>query len=148
MISVCGTTAPVTPSSWLCIEKEIRMPIVRLETNVRYQPGLAIVDLCGELTAPDEAALDRGYSLAERENPSAILLNFREVTYMNSAGIALIVALLSRARTAGRRVVAYGLAPHFLETFQITRLVDFMSVFPDEASALAAAAPVAAARAS
>jgi anti-sigma B factor antagonist len=29
------------------------------------------------------------------------------------------------------------LSQHYVEIFQITRLVDFMSVFPDEASALA-----------
>jgi anti-anti-sigma factor len=124
------------------------MSIARLETEVRRQPGLAIIDLSGELNAPDEAVLDAAYALAERENPAAIVLNFGEVTYINSAGIALIVVLLARARKAGRRILAYGLSPHFLETFQITRLVDFMSVFADEASALAAAAAVAAVRVS
>lgn len=117
------------------------MSIVRLETNVRRQPGVAIIDLRGEISAPDEDALNRAYVLAEQENPPAIALNFTDVTYINSAGIALIVVVLTRARRAQRRILAYGLAPHFLETFEITRLVDFMSVFPDEASALAGVTP-------
>jgi hypothetical protein len=32
--------------------------------------------------------------------------------------------------------VAYGLSDHYVEIFNITRLSDFVSVFPDEESAL------------
>jgi hypothetical protein len=45
--------------------------------------------------------------------------------------------LLARARKSKRRLLAYGLSDHYVEIFQITRLVDFMNVYPDEASALA-----------
>jgi hypothetical protein len=33
-----------------------------------------------------------------------------------------------------------GLSEHYMEIFRITRLAEFMSVFPDEASALAGVA--------
>jgi len=45
--------------------------------------------------------------------------------------------LLTRARKANRRLLACGLSEHYVEIFNITRLVDFMNVFPDEVSALA-----------
>ena len=48
-----------------------------------------------------------------------------------------IPALLARARKAKRRLLVFGLSPHYQEIFQITRLADFMTVFQDEASALA-----------
>jgi len=110
----------------------------RLEAKVRHLPGVAIIDLKGEINAPDEGALDRAYAEVERGNPPDILLNFANVHYMNSTGIALIVVLLSRARKAGRRVLACGLDNHFLEVFEVTRLTELLSIFPDEASALAA----------
>jgi hypothetical protein len=34
-------------------------------------------------------------------------------------------------------MAAYGLTDHYLEIFQITRLADFIKVYPDEASMLA-----------
>jgi hypothetical protein len=37
--------------------------------------------------------------------------------------------------------VAYGLSEHYVEIFNITRLSDFVSVFPDEESALNEASP-------
>jgi anti-anti-sigma regulatory factor len=63
-------------------------------------------------------------------------LNFGGVDYINSTGIALIVTLLARARAARRRMLACGLSDHYVEIFNITRLADFMTVFPDESTAL------------
>ena len=50
------------------------------------------------------------------------------------------MGLLARARAAKRRLVAYGLSDHYVEIFNITRLSDFVSVFPDEETALSGAA--------
>jgi anti-anti-sigma factor len=69
-----------------------------------------------------------------------IVLNFSDVDYINSTGIALIVSLLSKARKGNRKVLVYGLTEHYITIFQITRLADFMSIFPDETAALASLA--------
>jgi anti-anti-sigma factor len=108
-----------------------------LEARVRHQPGVAIIDLRGEINASAEAALDAAYAEAEQPGPRAILLNFGEVSYINSTGIALIVGLLARARASERRLLACGLSDHYVEIFKITRLADFMRVFTDEQGALA-----------
>jgi anti-anti-sigma factor len=113
------------------------MPAKQLEVQVRDQPSAVIIDLHGEINAFAEDALTAAYKEAERQHPDVILLNFSDVDYINSTGIALIVGLLARARKSHRRLLAYGLSDHYVEIFQITRLADFMTVFPDEASALA-----------
>jgi anti-anti-sigma factor len=113
------------------------MPAKSLEAQVRHQPRVAIVDLEGEIDSFAEDVLNAAYAEAESRDANVILLNFSKVDYINSTGIALIVSLLARARKSKRRLLAYGLSSHYVEIFQITRLVDFMSVFPDESSALA-----------
>lgn len=113
------------------------MPAKRLEAQVRHQPAVSIVDLHGEINAFAEDRLNAAYTEAESTSPELILLNFSDVDYINSTGIALIVSLLARARKSKRRLLACGLSDHYVEIFQITRLVDFMNVFPDEKSALA-----------
>lgn len=114
-----------------------------LEANVRqHQPRVAIIELHGEINAFAEETLNAAYAEAEAQGPETILLNFADVDYINSTGIALIVGLLARARKAHKRLLACGLSQHYVEIFNITRLADFMNVFPDEASALTAdAAP-------
>jgi anti-sigma B factor antagonist len=106
------------------------------EARVRYQPRVAIIDLEGEIDSFAEDMLNAAYAEAESLEANVILLNFSKVVYINSTGIALIVGLLARARKSKRRLLAWGLSEHYVEIFQITRLVDFMNVFPDEESAL------------
>src|SRR5919106_4576850 len=115
------------------------MPAKHLEATVRQEPGVAVIDLTGEINGFAQEALDAAYSDAESNDPEAILLNFEGVDYINSTGIALIVGLLAKARASKRRLMAYGLSDHYVEIFNITRLSDFVNIFPDEESALSRA---------
>lgn len=104
--------------------------------EVRQRDSLSVIDLFGDIDGFADAALDTAYSEAERFDTSATMLNFGNVGYINSTGIALIVGLLARARKNHRRLVTCGLSEHYQEIFSITRLSDFMTVFTDEESAL------------
>lgn len=112
------------------------MTAKHLEATVRRENDIAIIDLQGEINAFAEEALNTAYAEAASDSRSGVLLNFKHVDYINSTGIALIVGLLAQARKVGSRLLCYGLSDHYLEVFQITRLSDFMSIFPDEESAL------------
>jgi anti-anti-sigma factor len=114
------------------------MDPTRFEATVRREPGthVAVVDLRGEINALAERELNDACGRAIESDPARILLNFGAVDYINSTGIALIVGLLARARKEHRAVTACGLSDHYREVFEITRLADFMSIFPDEASAV------------
>lgn len=108
-------------------EAALRGPVVQLK-------GAVIIDLHGEVNGSVEARLNTAFDQAEQTQPQTIVLNFTDVDYINSTGIALIVGLLSRARKAKRELTVYGLSEHYTELFNITRLADFMHIFPDEES--------------
>ena len=114
------------------------MAATSLAASVRHRPNVAIVDLHGDIDATSEDVLNAAYADASSQNPAAIVLNFGDVQYIESTGIALIVSLLAQARKSRRRLLVYGLSEHYVRIFHITRLADFMSMFPDEVSALAA----------
>ncbi len=105
--------------------------------SVRQNSGLAIIDLSGEINAFADQELASAYSEAEQTGTANIVLNFSQVSYINSTGIALIVGLLANARKSNRKLVVFGLSDHYLEIFNITRLADFMNIYSDEASVLA-----------
>jgi anti-anti-sigma factor len=107
------------------------------EASVRQNSGLAIIDLSGEINAFADQELASAYSEAEQTGTANIVLNFSQVSYINSTGIALIVGLLANARKSNRKLVVFGLSDHYLEIFNITRLADFMNIYSDEASVLA-----------
>lgn len=105
--------------------------------NVRSHDGMAILDLQGEINIFAEQAMNAAYSGAVQQDCKTILLNFRDATYINSTGIALVVGLMAQARKSGRRLLASGLSAHYQEIFKITRLADFMPIYADEEKALA-----------
>jgi anti-anti-sigma factor len=107
-----------------------------LEVNVRHHSGVAIIDLRGEIDGAAEDAMQAAYASAEQRDPTAILLNFEHVTYINSKGIAVIVLLLAQAQESGQRLLACSLTDHFQEIFQITRLSDYIGICPNESAAL------------
>jgi len=107
-----------------------------LEAQVRRHASASVITLHGEINAFAEDALNAAYADAESHSPDVILLNFSDVDYINSTGIALIVSLLARARKSHRQLLACGLSEHYVEIFNITRLADFMTVFPTENAAL------------
>jgi anti-anti-sigma factor len=108
-----------------------------LDATVRFQPPLAVLDLHGEINGFAEKTLWQAYHQAVANRPGAILLNFADVDYINSTGIALIVTLMAQARQAGAPLMACGLSQHYIEIFAITRLSEYMPLFADEARARA-----------
>ena len=109
------------------------------EARLRQESGKVSIDLYGEINAFAAADLDEAFSQAETTDCPEILLNFANVEYINSTGIALIVGLVARANKKGRRLVICCLSDHYKEIFHITRLSEYVTIYPSEAAALAAA---------
>jgi anti-anti-sigma factor len=113
------------------------------EATTRVLPGTAVIELSGEVDGAAATILTTAYERAVTEGPGAstVVLDFAAVDYINSTGIALIVSVLARARAERRKVVASGLSPHYREIFDITRLSDFIELFPDLDHAVSQLAP-------
>lgn len=95
--------------------------------RVRATDDGPIIALSGTLDRTAQGTLDDAYTEASGI-PGEVLLDFDDVEYINSTGIALIVGVLGRARAEGRPVGATGLDDHYREVFEITRLSDFMHI--------------------
>ena len=112
------------------------MSPTRFAADVRETDGGVVIVLTGDINALAEDDLERAVTLALATDRDTVVLDFERIDYINSTGIALVVSLLRRARAARVRVVACGLSDHYREIFEITRLVDYMPIADDEASAL------------
>lgn len=112
------------------------MPVKTLEAQVRHLQDYSIIDLKGDINSFAVDTLNNVFAEASTKSASAVLLNFSEVEYINSTGIALIVGLMSKARQNNQRLVTFGLSDHYVSIFNITRLSDYISLYPDETSAL------------
>jgi anti-anti-sigma factor len=99
-----------------------------LEVTLQERDGMSVLALHGDVNASAEAALQSAYGEATSGSPRAVVLDFADVEYINSTGIALIVGLLAQARAREVEVRATGLSDHYREIFEITRLADFMTI--------------------
>jgi anti-sigma B factor antagonist len=106
------------------------------EAKVRIEGKAAVVHLSGHINRAAEPVLTKAYEEATAAGCNSLLLNFEDTQYINSTGIAVIVGILARARKENVAVTACGLSEHYQHVFEITRLSDFMPMFPDEEAAL------------
>jgi anti-anti-sigma factor len=106
------------------------MAATELRAHVGTEEAGPVITLAGDVDGRAEEALNAAYT--EAGDADAVMLDFRDVGYMNSTGIALIVGLLARARTNGQTLSVRGLTPHYREIFEITRLADFMTIVDTE----------------
>jgi anti-sigma B factor antagonist len=93
----------------------------------RPDGGLVVLD--GQLDGGAGAALTAAWEAATSQDASAVVLDFTEVDYINSTGIALIVGLLARAREEDRELRVCGLTDHYRHIFEITRLAEMMTIY-------------------
>lgn len=98
------------------------------QANSRAEGETAVIGLIGEINGLADTALTTAYDAAIELAPSTITLDFNQVDYINSTGIALIVGLLAKARAAHLPLTAVGLSEHYREIFTITRLSDFIEI--------------------
>ena len=114
-------------------------PAVRMD--VRQMGGsVAVVDIKGDVTAACEPVLMSAYDEASGSGADRLVLNFAGLEYMNSGGIGMLVTMLVRANRQRQHLAAYGLSEHYREIFELTRLDEAITIYDDEASALAGAA--------
>lgn len=104
----------------------------------RANESTVVLDIRGEVTGFAENALMDAYNQASSMGARIVALNFTDLEYMNSSGIGLLVTLLIRAQRQKQRLVAYGLSEHYVQIFELTRLNEAISIFPEERAAVAA----------
>lgn len=117
------------------------MPQAKLTARIRKAGDLArVIDIQRELTAFAENALMDVYTQASSNGIQVIIFNFKDLEYMNSSGIGLLVTLLIRANRQGQQLLACGLSEHYRHIFELTRLNEAIRIYDTDAEALRALA--------
>ena len=116
---------------------------MELKTNSRWLPsarseGDAIVaSVRGEIDLNNSPEL-RGelFNLMGRQPPKRLVLNLRQVPYMDSSAVAVLVEVLQKVRKAGGKVYLTDLQPRVQGLIEIARLGTIFSIVKDESEAL------------
>jgi anti-anti-sigma factor len=104
----------------------------RFSAEVETVPDAVRIRLGGDIDVAADDGLADAYARVGTLGPRRVTLDFADVGYINSTGIALIVRLLAEARRDGREVHAAHLTDHYREIFRITRLSDYIVLDEEE----------------
>ncbi|MGO8732554.1 MAG: STAS domain-containing protein [Terriglobia bacterium] len=108
-----------------------------MKTATREQTGTTIVDVTGDIdmaTSPDL----RKTLLESLKKTPRLVVNMREVKYVDSSGIASLVEVLREARNTEKRLVLFGLNAAVRDVLQLTRLARIFEIRETEEEALQA----------
>jgi len=92
------------------------------------------VSLHGELDIAAARRLDEELEQIERESTAHIVLDLRELTFLDSTGLRSLIGADARAREQGRRVTLVQGPAVVRRVFEITGLEGRLEIVDDEAS--------------
>lgn len=111
-----------------------------VQINLRLEDKVAIMEIAGDVTSFAEKKLLAAFDKAAAQHSKCIILDFAGVGYVNSAGMSIIIALLTRSQNLGLALCACGLSEHFQKIFDMVGLLKYMPHFQSEQEARASCA--------
>ncbi|HEV3220886.1 MAG TPA: STAS domain-containing protein [Candidatus Acidoferrales bacterium] len=110
-----------------------------MEILARPVDTATIFDISGDIDLAHSSELRRVVLVEIREKRTPkVLLNLREVNYIDSSGVASLVEGLKASRDVGSRLILFGLSPIAYEVLQLSRLLKVFEIYDTEEKAMEA----------
>jgi len=107
-----------------------------LTVSTREREGVAIIDLVGDVTTFAEEKINSAYREVTNKGARFVLLNFRQNDYINSAGIAILIGIVTEVNRNNQKLAVSGLSQHFQKIFRMVGLAQYAEIYQDEDEAL------------
>ena len=102
-----------------------------LDLTTETEGATVRLALTGELDIAGAARVEQELERIEREPPATIVLDLRELAFMDSTGLRVIVAADSRAREQARRLVIVRGSATVQRIIEMTRLDERLEIVDD-----------------
>jgi anti-anti-sigma factor len=107
-----------------------------LTVSTRDREGVAIIDLVGDVTTFAEEKINSAYREVTNKGARFVLLNFRQNDYINSAGIAILIGIVTEVNRNSQKLAVSGLSQHFQKIFRMVGLAQYAEIYQNEDDAL------------
>ena len=111
-----------------------------MEISVRRLDKITIFDITGHIDLANSPEIRKTLlkELKELKTPR-VIMNLKNVKYIDSSGVASLVEGLKAARDMKSRFILFGLSPSAREVLQLSRLLKVFEVYDDEDQAVTSA---------
>ncbi|MCB1170710.1 MAG: STAS domain-containing protein [Leptospiraceae bacterium] len=93
-----------------------------------YDYACPVLHIKGEFTQDMEKDLEQHYLTIPEARRNRVVLDFTDTRYINSSGIAILIALITRATDESSSLEFAGLSAHFRKVMEIVGLDDFVKM--------------------
>jgi len=100
--------------------------------------AVTIFNVKGDLTAFSEPLFNDAYKQAIGQETKKILFNFNRNAYINSAGIAILIQIISQSIKRNHRIGIIGLSKHFIKIFNMLGITKFSKIHDNLQTAIEA----------
>jgi len=107
-----------------------------ITVSTRHREGVAIIDLIGDVTTFAEQKINSAYREVTEQGSRFVLLNFRQNDYINSAGIAILIGIVTEVNRQNQKLAFSGLSQHFQKIFRMVGLAQYAHIYQDEDEAI------------
>ena len=95
-----------------------------VNTELRVPTG--ILQMQGDLTHAAEKKLSNAFEKATKAGVTSVILDFTRVEYINSAGMSIIISMLTSAQNSKQEISACSLSKHFQKIFDMVGLLKYI----------------------
>ena len=111
-----------------------------MQISMRRLDKITIFDITGHIDLANSPEIRKTLlkELKELKTPR-VIMNLKNVKYIDSSGVASLVEGLKAARDMKSRFILFGLSPSAKEVLQLSRLLKVFEVYDDEEQAVTSA---------
>lgn len=109
-----------------------------MNISTRHLDKTTIFDVSGDIDFANSPEVRQSVLREIRESRTArVIVNLRQVRYIDSSGVASLVEGLKASRDLGSRFILIGLSTSAREVLQLSRLLKVFEIYDNEEQALA-----------
>ncbi|WP_167883516.1 STAS domain-containing protein [Leptospira ognonensis] len=104
--------------------------IEEFKIRLGFEKGgsLPVIHISGEITSEAEDEIVQSYDSIPNDKKIRVILNFTDTSYINSAGIATLISLITKSSESQGKIEFAGLNTHFRKVMDIVGLTDFVLI--------------------
>jgi anti-sigma B factor antagonist len=108
-----------------------------VQISTRQSGTSTVVDVVGDIDLYNSPEVRKVLleTIRDKRAPR-VIINLKEVRYIDSSGVASLVEGLKVSRNMNSRFMLYGLSPAAREVLELSRLIKVFEVFDNEEQAL------------
>lgn len=114
------------------------MPKAELEIKCETKKEVFLLRLAGDLTkvSGDELLKWHAWEAGLPEGAARLVIDFSQVPYINSAGIAALIRLVRIGKDGLYQAGCFGVNYHYEKLFKMVGLTRWLTIYPSEWTAL------------